>query len=39
VRRTDTIVQMGLTNNEIERIWKRVKMLREMIDDGEIATY
>jgi hypothetical protein len=39
VRRTDTVVQMGLTRNEIVRVWRRVETLLDMIDDGKIATY
>jgi len=39
VRRTDTIVQMGLTGGEIGDVWDRVQRLLKMIDDGDIKTY
>jgi len=39
VRRSDTIVQMGLTRSEIARVWQRAVTLLRMIDDGKIATY
>jgi hypothetical protein len=30
---------MGLTRNEIERVWRRTQRLLSMIDDGKIVAY
>ena len=38
VRRQDNAVQMGLTQNEIKRIWRQSQSLLKMVDRGKIGT-
>jgi hypothetical protein len=39
VRRDGATLQMGLTGREIDRVWKQVERLREMIDEQQIAAF
>ena len=38
VRRENDTVQMGLTHNEIKRIWRQSQSLLKMVDRGKITT-
>jgi hypothetical protein len=39
VRRDGAVLQMGLTKPEIERVWRRVQRVLEMVDDGRVKTF
>jgi hypothetical protein len=39
IRRTDEIVQLGLTRREIRDVWQRLDRLLAAVDDGEIETF
>jgi hypothetical protein len=35
----DGVVQLGLTEDEVEDIWERIEDLLEDVDDGEISLF
>ena len=35
----DRVVQLGLTDDEIEGVWERIEELLEDVDDGEIPLF
>ncbi len=37
--REGAVLQMGLTKPEIERVWRRVQRVLEMVDDGRVKTF
>jgi hypothetical protein len=39
VRREGSVLQMGLTKREIERVWRNRERLLEMVDRGKLKTY
>lgn len=39
VRHRDDVLQLGLTEREIDRVWDRIRDLLEEVDEGEIATF
>ncbi|NJD30806.1 MAG: hypothetical protein FIB04_02845 [Gammaproteobacteria bacterium] len=39
VRREEDLLQMGLTTDEIERVWTKLQHLLALVDDGRIKTY
>lgn len=39
VRYEGRVLQLGLTEGEIERVWNRIVDLLERVDDGELATF
>ena len=39
VRWSDGVLQLGLTEDEIEDVWERIEDLLEEIDEGRIATF
>lgn len=39
VRYEDGVLQLGLTDGEIEGVWDRIEDLVEKVDEGEITTY
>jgi hypothetical protein len=38
-RREGGTVQFGLTNSEIEKVWKRIQSLIDKVDDGHLAVF
>ena len=39
VRRDGTVLQMGLTKPEIDRVWRNRQRLLDMVDGGQVKTY
>lgn len=39
VRRNDTLLQMGLTQKEIARVWRNLQDLLGKVDDGSVKTF
>jgi len=39
VRRDGAILQMGLTRPEIDRVWRNLQRVLEMVDDGRLKTF
>ncbi len=39
VRQERTVLQMGLTKREIERVWRNRQRLLDMVDSGKLKTY
>ena len=39
IRRGDGVLQLGLTADEIDDVWDRLRRLLERIDEGEISTF
>lgn len=38
IRRTDTTIQLGLDDREIDDVWRRIQRLLERVDDGDLRT-
>lgn len=39
IRRGDGVLQLGLTDDEIDAVWNRLRRLVERIDEGDISTF
>ncbi|MDX1746228.1 MAG: hypothetical protein R3324_09850 [Halobacteriales archaeon] len=39
IRTTETVIQLGLTEREIDDVWRRIQRLLDRVDDGDLETF
>ncbi|MDX1676137.1 MAG: hypothetical protein R3314_15185, partial [Longimicrobiales bacterium] len=39
IRETDTVIQLGLSERELDGVWRRIQRLLERVDDGDLETF
>ena len=39
IRETDTMIQLGLTEREINGVWNRIQRILDEVDDGDLETF